>query len=72
MKLAFEASLYPIKVLNPVSVYAYVLFSKSSSYHNTFIDTTKHGSTKGDENEWLDSTKDAKQLETNNKTPVPN
>ena len=64
--------LYPINVLNPVSIYAYVLFSKSPSYHNTFIDTTKHGSTKGDENEWLDSTKDAKQLETNNKTLVPN
>lgn len=41
--------LYPINVLNPVSIYAYVLFSKSPSYHNTFIDTTKHGSTKGDE-----------------------
>lgn len=62
--------LYPIKVLNPVSVYAYVLFSKSP-YHDTFTDTTKHGNTKGDEKEWLDS-KDAKQMETNNKTPVPN
>ena len=64
--------LYPIKVLNPVSVYAYFLLSKSPSYHSTFTDTTKHGSTKGDEKEPLDSTKDAKQLETNNKTPVPN
>ena len=64
--------LYPIKVLNPVSVCAYFLLNKSPSYHNTFTDTTKHGSTKGDEKEWLNSTKDAKQLETNNKTLVPN
>lgn len=70
-----EAGFWTTGLLYPVTLYDYDLFGESPSDYNTFRRTTKNGSTKRtkeDEKEWLDSTKDAKQTGTNNKTLVPN